>query len=63
METPKMCKCPHHKVMPLLIIIIGLAFLLEAFSVLSPEVVNIVWPLALILVGLNKLMAGKCKCC
>jgi hypothetical protein len=55
------CKCPHHKVMPVAIILIGLAFLLETFNILSASSVAIIWPVLLIIIGAVKL--GGCKCC
>ena len=56
------CKCPHHKIVPLLVVILGIVFLLGAMDVLSPEVVGIVWPIVLIVGGLMKMMSGSCKC-
>lgn len=53
------CSCKHHKVVPILVILFGLAFLLEAFGALSMTVVNIVWPILVIIAGVAKL----CKCC
>ena len=57
------CKCPHHKMMPLMIVLIGLTFLLGAFNILSPMVVAVIWPILLILIGLQKMFKGMCKCC
>jgi len=54
----KMCKCPHHKMWPLLIILVGLTFLLEAFGVFSSMAVNVIWPILLIIFGFSKM----CKC-
>ncbi len=61
--NPTMCKCPHHKIIPLAILLIGLAFLLQAFGVLSMMTVAIIWPILLIIIGLMKLTRGMCKCC
>ncbi len=58
-----MCKCPHHKVVPLMITLIGLSFLLQAFNVLMPETVAWMWPLFLTVAGIMKMMRGSCKCC
>lgn len=58
-----MCKCPHHKAVPLFIALIGLAFLLQAFGVLSAGFVAIAWPILVLLIGLQKLFGGGCKCC
>ena len=57
------CKCPHHKVVPGLIVLIAVAFLLKAYGVLSAGSVDVVWPIFLGLIGLMKLSKGMCKCC
>jgi membrane-bound ClpP family serine protease len=59
----KTCRCNHHKVMPILAIIFGAAFLLADVNVLSWGFVNITWPILLIIFGIVKLMDGKCNCC
>jgi hypothetical protein len=61
MGDKKVCNCPHHKIMPVIIILIGLTFLLGAFNVLSPMAVSIIWPILVIIIGLKKLK--RCKCC
>ena len=59
------CKCVHHKVTPILIILIGLTFLLGALNILSMWAVSIIWPVLLIIAGVKKLAmkSGMCKCC
>ena len=57
------CKCPHHKVVPLFIFVIGLIFFLHAFSLVSQRFTDIVWPLVLMLIGLQKMFSHKCNCC
>lgn len=57
------CSCPHHKMVPLFIFLIGLAFLLGNLEVVSAKTVGLVWPILLGLIGLQKLFGGKCKCC
>ena len=67
MEEEKMagkgmvCKCPHHKAVPVLIILIGLDFFLGAVSVLTWGFVNVSWPILLIVIGIIKLV--RCGCC
>lgn len=58
-------KCPHHKVMPALVILFGLTFLLGYLGILTSNFVNIAWPIIVISGGLIKLMDkyGMCKCC
>ncbi len=57
------CKCPHHVVVPVLITLIGVAFLLQALGVLSAYANSIIWPILLILIGLQKAFGSLCKCC
>lgn len=57
------CKCPHHKVVPIVIVLIGLAFLLEAYNVLTAGFVAIAWPVLVIIAGVTKLFGAGCKCC
>lgn len=57
------CKCPHHKIVPLCITLIGLVFLLQAWSVVSSSFTAWAWPLLLLIIGLMKLTGGMCKCC
>lgn len=57
------CQCPHHKIIPLCITLIGLAFLLGAFDVVNARFVAVAWPLLLTIAGVTKLAKGMCKCC
>ena len=57
------CKCPHHKTMPVLIILFGLTFLLGAWGMLSWSAVEVNWPVLVILAGVFKMTKGMCKCC
>ena len=61
MNCPSKCAC--HKMVPALIMLIGLAFLLQALGVLSASFVALAWPVLLILIGLKKMTAGMCGCC
>lgn len=63
--TKGICKCPHHKVVPILVILFGLTFLLGMWSMLSWDAVNIIWPVLVIAAGAMKLTErmGMCKCC
>ena len=59
----KKCGCPHHKMVPLFIVLIGVTFLLQAGGYIGAEMVAVIWPVLLILIGLMKMMNGACKCC
>jgi hypothetical protein len=58
----KHCSCPHHKMVPILIVLLGLTFLLGTMDVFSALVVGYIWPILLILIGLQKIFGGMCKC-
>jgi hypothetical protein len=57
-----MCSCPHHKVVPLVITLVGVALLLQVMNVITAQTMSYVWPIAIILVGLMKLSKGMCSC-
>jgi hypothetical protein len=59
---PGVCSCMHHKTLPILIILFGVSFLLQALSVLSAQANSIIWPILVILGGFFKLYGGACKC-
>ncbi|MBX4210890.1 DUF5668 domain-containing protein [Candidatus Parcubacteria bacterium] len=63
MEHGNVCRCPHHKVVPLLIAFTGLMFLLKELGTVTMHTFNIVWPIALIVVGLTKAFQhSMCDC-
>ena len=64
-NMPNKCKCPHHKVTPILVMLFGLTFLLGTLGTLSWDTVNIIWPVLVILAGAMTLgdKSGMCKCC
>jgi len=59
----KVCNCPHHKVIPWLVILVGLDFLLGALSILTWWFVDVTWPILLIIGGGTMLGQSKCGCC
>ena len=61
MMQGKTCKCGHHKVFPIIVILFGLEFLLAAVGVLTWSFVAVTWPILVIIVGFMKLM--RCNCC
>ena len=56
------CKCPHHKVIPILVIILGLEFLFAELNVLTWAFVNVTWPILIIIAGVVKLNSSNCNC-
>ena len=59
----EICECPHHKAIPILVVLLGLVFLLGAINVLTGKVVDIIWPILIIIAGGLKFSEAKCKCC
>ena len=58
-----MCKCAHHKMTPVLVVLFALLFLLGNLGMVSMKTVDIGWPILVGLAGLMKLTGGMCKCC
>jgi len=59
----KTCNCTHHKVIPVLVILIGVDFLLGAIHIFTWGFVDVTWPILLIIGGAGKLSMGRCTCC
>ncbi|MDO8466619.1 MAG: hypothetical protein Q7S83_00570 [bacterium] len=57
------CKCVHHNMKAIWMILFGMLFLLGALGVVSSEMVKIGWPIIVILAGVTKMTKGMCKCC
>ena len=57
------CNCPCHKMLGLLIALIGVVFLLGTYDVISLKMVDTIWPILLIFIGLKKSCRSMCKCC
>ena len=57
------CKCPHHMFTGGLLLIFGLLFLAGNLGWVGSNVVDLGWPIIVILGGIAKLGEGKCKCC
>ncbi len=57
------CKCPHHKVIPAMVVLIGLTFLLGALNVITPTMVAILWPIFVVIAGGTKFAERSCTCC
>ena len=62
-EHGNMCKCTHHKMKGVFVVVFGLLFLGGTLGWWESNVVNVGWPILVILAGLSKLTKGMCKCC
>lgn len=63
MEGKMTCGCPHHKAIPVLVILFGTLFLLGEMDVVSSSTVALWWPIIVIAGGVAKLGGKMCKCC
>lgn len=57
------CKCIHHNVTGICVALIGLLFLLGALDVVGSRLVELGWPILLLVAGLTKVSGRMCKCC
>ena len=57
------CECGCHHYTPIVIILFALLFLLKSMGLASSEMVGVVWPILVGLVGIIKLSEHKCDCC
>ena len=57
------CKCTHHSVVPLCIILVAAAFLLQEVSVISTHTLGIIWPTLVIIGAAASMFENKCHCC
>ncbi len=57
------CNCPHHMIIPAMIILIGVVALLGAFNILTSMWVSVLWPIFVIVIGVTKIKSRSCKCC
>ena len=63
MENMKSCRCMHHSMTSILVVLIALAFLLGNIGMVDAYTVGMIWPVLLGLIGLQKVFSRRCKCC
>ena len=63
MTDEKTCRCPCHRTAGVFVTLFGLNFLLKTLGVYTDSVSNIVWPVIIMLGGLDYTLKGLCKCC
>ena len=56
------CSCIHHKIIPLLVLALGLLFFFHGIGAVALRTVAILWPLLIIVGAVVKLISGDCKC-
>lgn len=58
----RMCKCPHHKMAPFFLVLIGVVFLLRSLGSVSAGAADILWGVLVMCIGFQKMARGMCKC-
>lgn len=59
----KVCNCPHHKVIPWMIILAGIDFVIGGIWPGFGMWMWIILGILIIIAGATKLMSRKCGCC
>jgi len=57
-----MCKCPHHKMAPFFLVLIGVVFLLKALNYVTAGAADVIWGVLVMCIGFQKMARGMCKC-
>ena len=60
----EICKCSHHNFMPFLVVLFGVTFSMGYWGIIGWDIVSVMWPVIVILLGLSLLVdkLGMCKC-
>ena len=57
------CRCPHHSLTWIFLSLLGLTIFLGNMGVIAEHTASVIWPVFLILIGLQKAIDKRCKCC
>lgn len=63
MQNMKSCRCPHHSLTAIFLVLLGLTLVLGNAGVIAEHTASIIWPVFLALIGLQMLVGRRCKCC
>lgn len=63
MENMKSCRCAHHSMTGVFVVLLALAFFLDNAGIIDGHTVSLIWPVLLGLLGLQKIFSRRCKCC
>jgi hypothetical protein len=59
----KACKCQHHKLVPLSLMVVGFVLLLESLGIFNINVGNVIIGLFIVVIGGSMLGSRTCGCC
>ena len=63
MQQGKICKCPHHKMVPTLIALGGLFLLLGSIGTFTMASTGVAISVLVMIGGLSEVFDTVCKCC
>lgn len=63
MENMKSCRCPHHSATAVFLVLLALTLFLGNAGIIAEHTADMIWPVFLGLIGLQKLFGSRCKCC
>lgn len=63
MQNMNACRCPHHSLTWIFISLLGLTVFLGNMGIIAEQTASVIWPVFLMLIGLQKAIGRRCKCC
>lgn len=63
MQNMKSCRCPHHSLSAIFLVLLALTLVLGNAGVIAEHTASMIWPIFLALIGLQMLVTRRCKCC
>src|SRR3989338_8353526 len=63
MQNMKSCRCPHHSLTAIFLVLLAITLILGNTGVIAEHTASIIWPIFLGLIGLQKAFERRCKCC
>ncbi len=63
MQNMKSCRCPHHSMTAIFLVLLALTIFLGNAGVIAEHTASMIWPVFLGLIGLQKVFGRRCKCC
>ena len=63
MQDMKSCRCPHHSMAAIFLVLIAITIFLGNFGVITEYTASLIWPVLVGLIGLQKAFGRRCKCC
>lgn len=63
MQNMKSCRCPHHSLTSIFLVLLALTVFLGNMDVIAEHTASMIWPVFLGLIGFQKFFSRRCTCC